>query len=270
MKYLENMNLELLSKELSQFELGGGLKLFGRMELYSTKKAGKEKKESKLLDKKLEGTTPTPPSPPSAAQPPMPPLPYTSILSSSAPTMTSTSSLLLKEEIPDKKLRKLLIDLIQTLNASQIYRDFSELSLDSFISYPHMSFGIQKINSMLAEISLQNHHFLSNVWNEINQAFDGQLQKCKVYHLIDPSYQQELAEEGAIWSFDYFFCHEELRRICYFSCKAIYKFRLTRNHQSLLGNYSEDDDDDNENMEDSEGDGDDYDRDSDEDMMDWN
>lgn len=180
MKYLENFNLELLSKELSQFELGGGLKLFGRMELYSTKKAGKEKKESKLLDKKLEGANPTPPSPPSAAQPSMPPLPYTSILSSSAPTMTSTSSLLLKEEIPDKKLRKLLIDLIQTLNASQIYRDFSELSLDSFVSYPHMSFGIQKINSMLAEISLQNHHFLSNVWNEINQAFDGQLQKCKV------------------------------------------------------------------------------------------
>lgn len=204
MKYLENINLELLSKELSQFELGGGLKLFGRIELYSTKKAGNEKKESKLLDKKLEsGLPPLPPPPttttspsnpthptipiPTTTHPTMPPLPYTNnILSSSAPTTSSPPLYLTKTEETlqqtDKKLRKILIDLIQTLNASQIYRDFSELSLDSFLSYPYLSIGIQKINTMLAEISLQNHHFLSNLWNEMNQAFDGQLQKCKVKH----------------------------------------------------------------------------------------
>jgi hypothetical protein len=146
MKYLENLNLESLSEELSSTELGGGLKLAGRIEVYSTKKSGEEKKSSKILESK--------------------------ILSSKEEATSAMTA-------EDKKVRRILIDLIQTLNASQVYHDFSDLSFDAFHEIP-VNVAIQKINSHLAEVTLQKHDFINHLWKEINATLDGQLHKSKV------------------------------------------------------------------------------------------
>jgi hypothetical protein len=147
MKYLENLNLESLSEELSSTELGGGLKLAGRIEVYSTKKSGEEKKSSKILESK--------------------------ILSSKNEEISNAMT------SEDKKVRRILIDLIQTLNASQVYHDFSDLSFDAFHEIP-VNVAIQKINSHLAEVTLQKHDFINHLWKEINATLDGQLHKSKV------------------------------------------------------------------------------------------
>jgi hypothetical protein len=147
MKYLENLCLENISRELNGYEIGGGLKLFGRIEVYSTKKSGEEKKYSKMLENKL---------------------------------ITGTD---LPDELGKKRFRKLLIDLIQTLNAAQVYHDFSQLSPDAFIEMTVNS-SIQNINSSLAEITIHTPDFIHRMWREINESLSNQLPNCEVVLLL--------------------------------------------------------------------------------------
>jgi DNA primase len=142
MKYLENICLEQLSNELSEYELGGGLKLSGRIEVYSTKKSVDEKKYSKMLESKFVNPD-------------------------------------VSEEVGDKKFRKLLIDLIQTLNAAQIYHDFSQLTAEAFTQIT-LNTAIQRINSSLAEITIRKQDFINRLWKEIDSAFNHELNKCEV------------------------------------------------------------------------------------------
>ena len=104
-KYLENLNLERITQKLSgKFILGGNI-INGKVETYSCKKAGEDKKNSKILEEMYSKST-------------------------------SSSSLL------DASLefnQSLLIDLIHTLNAALLDHDFSSLiktPKESFKSLP--------------------------------------------------------------------------------------------------------------------------------------
>jgi len=90
MKYLENVALEKISNFLSSRQMGDRI-LGGRIETFSCKRAGDEKKLSKALEAKIvEG------------------------LSNSAPTTRLRSSSL--GDLSSGSTRRLLIDLISTLN----------------------------------------------------------------------------------------------------------------------------------------------------------
>mmetsp|Transcript_49367 Transcript_49367/g.97666 ORF Transcript_49367/g.97666 Transcript_49367/m.97666 type:complete len:231 (+) Transcript_49367:77-769(+) len=217
MKYLENLALENLTKSITNRELGGGLVVHGRVETYSTKKAGDDKKQSKLLESKfadnINGDV-------------------------SKPDVTL-------------KTKKVLGDLIQTMNCSMVDYDFSELSPDSFAQVP-MNEAVQCINSYLAEITVSSPSFINDMWRDISESMVS-LAQCEVYKLVDGSFIDEV-ESGTVWSFNYFFCSKELKRVLYFTCMATSKYRK----MDVLGmgdgdSDEEDDDIENEPMDTSDG-----------------
>jgi hypothetical protein len=197
MKYLENLSLETHSKELSNFRCGG-LKLHSRLEVYSTKMSTEDKKYAKKLETKLLSTD-------------------------------SVDDISIK----DKKSRKMLIDLIQTLNAAEIDHDFSEISLDAF-QIVTVNSAIQDINLHLAEVTMQSPNYLNQLWRDINDALSNQLSSCEAFKIADLSYMIDIDRE-VIWSFHYFFYNNDLRRVCYFTCYSVNKFRVV--------DFEEDDDD---------------------------
>lgn len=188
MKYLENLSLENLTKGLTNRELGGGLIVNGKIETYATKKAGEDKKSSKILGSKFSDT------------------------------QGKISAI---GDLGSKSTQRLLVDLIQTLNASNVDYDFSSLSADSF-SLVTSSEAIQSINSHLAELTLQTPSFLNTLWKEISISM-GNLTQCEVYKLNDNCIGDD--DVGSVWSFSYFFTNKDLRRICLVSCSATSKFR---------------------------------------------
>ena len=63
--------------------------------------------------------------------------------------------------------RRLLIDLISTLNASFPDYDFSTATPDSFVAQDP-DVVLKKVNSHLAEMTTVNPTFLQEMWQEIN------------------------------------------------------------------------------------------------------
>ena len=199
MKYLENLALENLTKTITKRELGGGLIIQGRCETYSTKKAGDEKKQSKILESKFADNS----------------------SANGSPHAKSDVTL---------KTKKVLGDLIQTMNCSMVDYDFSELTPDSFAQVS-VTEAVQAINSHLAEITVSSPCFLNDMWRDISDAMVN-INQCEVYKLVDSSFVDE-DESGIVWSFNYFFCSKELKRVLYFTCMATSKYRKVCNHCTI-------------------------------------
>lgn len=213
MKYLENLSLENLTKSITNRELGGGLVIHGRCETYSTKKAGDDKKQSKLLESKFADT----------------------VNGNGSPKSDVTL-----------KTKKVLGDLIQTMNCSMVDYDFSELTPDSFTQISIQE-AVQTINSHLAEITVSSPSFLNDMWRDMNDAMVN-LMQCEVYKLVDGSFIDEV-ESGTVWSFNYFFCSKELKRVLYFTCMATSKYRKLDLLGMGDGNSEDEDDGENEPMD---------------------
>jgi hypothetical protein len=89
--------------------------------------------------------------------------------------------------------RRLLIDLISTLNASFPDYDFSVVSPDSFSSQ-ELGSTMQRVNSFLAELTIQTPGFIQDMWRAIDSVrhdahhsykqADSQLRKYDDYVLV--------------------------------------------------------------------------------------
>lgn len=213
MKYLENLPLENITKSITNCQLGGGLIINGRIELYSTKKAGDDKKQSKLLESKL----------------------------SEANTSSSSAGDL------STKTKRVLGDLIQTLNASFNDYDFSELTPDSF-SQLSASETVQTINSYLAELTINNPNAINDMWRDVNTAMGNNLANCEAYRLDDSAFIDEV-DNGMVWSYNFFFCSKELKRVCYFTCAATSKYHNKLDMSGYTGGNMSDDDADVDAMD---------------------
>lgn len=214
MKYLENLALENLTKAITNRELGGGLIINGKVETYSTKKAGDDKKTSKIIESKLSES-----------------------LAQKAGVSGEAA------ELPAKS-KKILGELIQTLNASMIDYDFSGLTPESFASIS-TSEAVHNINSFIAELTVNNPNFINDMWKDVSDSM-GNLGSCEVYRLDDNIFLDEV-ENGMVWSFNYFFCSKELKRVCFFSCFASNKYNRS-NHLDTSFTYDSDDEDAQQDM----------------------
>ena len=254
MKYIENLSLENLTKIITNYELGGGLVINGRIEVYSTKKVNDEKKQVKLIENKFDtvfnttnnyiikmdcndeneddkiniSTTNTTSATTTS----------TNNINTAQKVAVSTTNVHNKSNINDSsiKTKKVLGDLIQTMNCSMVDYDFSELSPDSFIQ-TNINVAIQDINSHIVEITVQLPNFINNLWRDISDVMMN-LNQCEVYKLVDEAFIDEF-ENGMKWSFNYFFCSKEYKRVCYFTCIANSKYRKI----DILGLNDDDDDD---------------------------
>lgn len=190
MKYLENEKLETITSFLTIREVGDRI-LNGRIEAFSCKRAGKDKKLSKILQQQ-----------------------YATELASS-PSSMGTSPL---GPLSESSTRRLLIDLISTMNASFPDHDFSALRPEQFLKERSIQVVINAVNKQLAPLQeAYNSTFLEEMWIAIEQAVE--LKDCEIYSYI-PDMEEDPFSEGNLWTFNFFFFNKGLKRILYFTCIA--------------------------------------------------
>ena len=190
MKLLENNRLSALTSFLTSRSVGDRV-INGRVEAFSCKRAGEDKKLSKKLEQQ-----------------------YADELSTSPQGVLGSSPL---GAMSESATRKLLIDLISTLNASFPDHDFSALRPEEFCRERNADLVARATNRHLAEIATQQAGVLEELWAAIDDAAG--LRDCEVFSYV-PDYDSDPFSEGVLWSFNYFFFNKTLKRIVYLSCVA--------------------------------------------------
>lgn len=113
--------------------------------------------------------------------------------------------------------RKLMTDLILTLNASFPDYDFSNIKPNQFQKLK-MTDVRKNIRQNLSEFASQraSPNFLDELWDAVNDVID--LKECTVY-----SFDYEFADDddsanNSLWNFHYLFVNKSVRRIVFFTC----------------------------------------------------
>jgi len=264
MKYLENEKLNEISSELSDAVLKDSQRIIhGRIEAYTMKRAGTDKKYAHALGQKYiaeiedmqeelaatverkrrrrsnsesilsttskssttagTGTTSTSPS-----------------LNKKSKVASSTSGALSNSngtrsrarsfdctlgcispkttlgDFSEISTRKLMTDLILTLNASFPDYDFSNVKPNQFQKLK-MDDVRKSIYENLSEFASQRSspNFLAELWNAVNDVID--LRESDVYS-FDYEFADDEDNENSLWDFHYLFVNKSVRRIVFFTC----------------------------------------------------
>ncbi|XP_039257482.2 repressor of RNA polymerase III transcription MAF1 homolog [Styela clava] len=210
MKLLENSNLDRLNSVL--FTKNDDCRIIGRIESYSCKMAGDDKRLFKVFSHDA------PPTDLAALAPPQ------TILSAS-PNAGNYSRSLSSADENDNPLshvcsRKTLYYLISTLNAS--FRpdyDFSHSKSDEFSREPSVTWVQSFIDNTLGTVLGEHYHRLhSTLWNTVDEEID--LKECNVYSYNPDLECDPFGDEGCLWSFNFFLYNLKKKRIVFFTCKA--------------------------------------------------
>ncbi|KAJ8603362.1 hypothetical protein CTAYLR_004297 [Chrysophaeum taylorii] len=193
MKLLENPRLAAMTAFLTDRPVSERI-LSGRVEAFSCKRAGEDKKLSKKLEAQYNDELETSPS-----------------QQQQSPLGT----------LEDASTRRLLIDLISTMNASFPDHDFSSLRPDQF-TRAHYQVVSRSINRHLSELGTE---VLEELWAAAEEAV--QLNECEVYSYVPDLDSDPFSADGIIWSFNYFFFNKSLKRIVYLTCVARPRYRET-------------------------------------------
>eukprot|EP01029_Cantina_marsupialis_P028394 TRINITY_DN776103_c0_g1_i1.p1 TRINITY_DN776103_c0_g1~~TRINITY_DN776103_c0_g1_i1.p1 ORF type:complete len:196 (+),score=12.49 TRINITY_DN776103_c0_g1_i1:77-664(+) len=181
MKFLENPKLAKLSEFLSE-NWKRDTELSCRIEHYSCKRAGADKKVSKILETKFRDT-----------------------LSSSPANVASW-------DWTSKDTMKTFIDLILSLNALFPDYDFSGAKADDFNIEQDIGAVMSSVNTRL---EFAGTSFLRELWPSIDDVID--LKNCQTYQYVP---KEDDPFMDAIWSFHYFFVNKDLKSIVFFTCMA--------------------------------------------------
>mmetsp|Transcript_742 Transcript_742/g.1928 ORF Transcript_742/g.1928 Transcript_742/m.1928 type:complete len:281 (+) Transcript_742:224-1066(+) len=233
MKYLENGKLTELTAELSEIPLGESARVInGRIEAYTMKRAGNDKKyahelgqkyvaEIEELQQEMAETVERRKRSASTSS-----VTEASAKRTKAATATTRGRSLsfdyftLDTSSPETTLgdftelstRRLMTDLVLTLNASFPDYDFSNVKPSQFekLTIEMVRKQIYERLSELASFKPQKD-WLVELWMAVNDVVD--LRECLIF-----KFEEEMIEEDALWSFHYFFVNKALRRIVFFTC----------------------------------------------------
>ncbi|KAL2609241.1 hypothetical protein R1flu_027814 [Riccia fluitans] len=202
MKFLEYTPLARVNGFLSNVNLGD-CHIQGALEAYSCKVAGMDKKLSRSLEQEVLDS-----------------LNFSSSLSTSPVGPLSTTA-----------SRRTLIYLILTLNHMYPDYDFSMLRAHHFCKEPGLSAAKQKIEHFLVEASKvwgtemgDETPLMDCLWASIDEVMD--LADSDVYACVPDFEGDPFADQGSMWSFNYFFYNKKLKRILCFSCRCVSKMAL--------------------------------------------
>eukprot|EP00124_Ichthyophonus_hoferi_P001669 Ihof_evm9s93 gene=Ihof_evmTU9s93 len=196
MKFLDTPDLASLASRLNT-DVEDEKQLSCWLEAYSMKHAGPDKKRYKEFTTLNAGS-----------------LKGLELLS---PPQTVFSSTLTEELNTTSK--KTLYYLQQTLNSVFTDYDFSGTGSQQFSREPNMEIVATSINTTLLDGANEAFLPIRNVlWNVLNHHID--LKNCEIYSYI-PTVDDPFAEDGTIWSFNYFFLNRTLNRVLFFACRAI-------------------------------------------------
>uniref|UniRef100_H2YJ02 Repressor of RNA polymerase III transcription MAF1 n=1 Tax=Ciona savignyi TaxID=51511 RepID=H2YJ02_CIOSA len=201
MKFLENSKLEAINSALTIEN--GDCCVIGRLESYSCKMAGDDKRLFKTLSHEGDPNELTVLSPPQ--------------------TMMSS---IRENPLNYACSRKTLYYLISTLNAS--FRpdyDFSNAKSDEFSREPSVNYVSNFINSSLGAVLGERYNrwdiaggLSSLLWTTINEEIN--LDDCHVYSYNPDLDSDPYGDEGCLWSFNFFLYNRRMKRILFFTCKA--------------------------------------------------
>ncbi|PKK66981.1 repressor of RNA polymerase III transcription MAF1-like [Rhizophagus irregularis DAOM 181602=DAOM 197198] len=115
--------------------------------------------------------------------------------------------------------RRMLFNLIATLNASYPDYDFSDVKPDQFTKHQSVPMVCNYINNTL--FNLGHAYIINNLalWKVIDEIIE--LDECSVYSFNPDNDSDPNAEDGAIWSFNFFFYNKKLKRILFFAVKCL-------------------------------------------------
>lgn len=279
MKYFEDEKLTKLTSELTEVMLGRSRSIHGRIEAYTTKRAGTDKKyahalgeryvaemetvESQLADYKSfmqrhsksqqrdsaglgrgRKRSMSTGSQPEAEKPTKQQRPRSSSFDDTkhtSPVVTNAFSKSPLGDFGEIGTRRLMTDLILTLNASFPDYDFGNVRPSDFEKIK-VANAMKGINERLSELAVERMSFLPDMWNAMDEVV--RLADCDVYTyspkardedddplsfltqtLIDAAEDQSNENSSmssssctVLWSFNYFFVNKALKRLVFFTC----------------------------------------------------
>mmetsp|Transcript_2943 Transcript_2943/g.6447 ORF Transcript_2943/g.6447 Transcript_2943/m.6447 type:complete len:233 (+) Transcript_2943:170-868(+) len=212
MKFLDLAPLARINTFLDHVDVGDYV-VYGNLEAYSCKLAGLDKKLSKSLDQEVQ--------------------------LDSSPLELSASPV---GPLAEPSSRKTLIYLILTLNHIYPDYDFSLLRAHHFVKEDGVSKVEEAIDTHLLEVSkvwsktpgFGESPFLECLWSSIDEAIN--LKDCDMYQYKSDLETDPFGEIASIWSFNYFFYNRKMKRILYFSCKAVSKVSVEEDTDASEGN----------------------------------
>jgi len=213
MKFLDIASLDPINTALV-FE-NPECRIVGRIETYSCKLAGVDKKLYKHLESQWNSDFSESVSPDQHS--------LHNIISPFGP-MNQQSS------------RRMLFNLIATLNASYPDYDFSDVKPDQFTKQPSVPMVCNYINNTLFNLG---HAYIVNdlnLWQVIDDIIE--LDECSVYSFNPDNDSDPNAEDGAIWSFNFFFYNKKLKRILFFAVRCL-SINAPLQEEELLDTFSD-------------------------------
>jgi hypothetical protein len=274
MKFLENEKLSELTAQLSDAVLGQSHRVIdGRIEAYTMKRAGNDKKfahtlgqkyiadleeQQQLLADLTQSTAATPIAKTSTGtsgsttssknrkkrsnsatsvmealgKKPRHPA---RIRSQSVDVATLSSNKTTLGDFSALATRRLMTDLILTLNATFPDYDFSNAKPQQFekLSIETVRRRIYERLSELASyrrMSSRNRDWLMELWMAVNDVIE--LKECDVYSFEDETLLEDHRHNNAtLWSFHYFFVNKSLRRLVFFTCSEKIEDSSTTNNE---------------------------------------
>lgn len=223
MKLLESSRFEALNSALS-FETGDS-NIVARIESYSCKMIGSEK----ALYKRWNGSGDDARSPHAfeALSPPgqgffgSPPLmtSWSSEDEDGGHVSGNSGSMSTGSVLCDVISRKTLFHLISTLNAAFPDYEFSSASSSEFSKEAQLQTVINSVDNLLS-ITAMDHYtkIRHDLWRTLNEEIS--LQSCDIYSYTPDLTSDPFAEDGCLWSFNYFFYNRKMKRVVLFTCRA--------------------------------------------------
>jgi len=192
MKYLEISVFDQINDALSCVE-ATDCRIYGRIEAYSCKAAGEDKKLYKSLETK-----------------------YNEELESEPPDLVANSPF---GPLTHHASRKTLYHLIAALNACFSDYDFSNVKPEHFTKQSNLPLVMNSINTALSNLGEGSSEIVQKLWNALDTEMN--LNETDIYCFIPDVDSDPYGEEGSIWSFNYFFYNKKRKRIILITCHAV-------------------------------------------------
>eukprot|EP01114_Cavostelium_apophysatum_P020732 TRINITY_DN7030_c0_g1_i1.p1 TRINITY_DN7030_c0_g1~~TRINITY_DN7030_c0_g1_i1.p1 ORF type:complete len:222 (+),score=38.74 TRINITY_DN7030_c0_g1_i1:214-879(+) len=196
MKFLEIQTIEQFNSFFSGLpSTTGESTIIGKIEAYSCKKAGSDKKLYRSLELQYQVELSKSPDARDLGTSPFGPL-------------TDASS------------RKTLMHLISTLNASFPDYDFCHVKPEQFRKETGQHLALNSIDLTLTGV-VENYSngVAPKLWHAIDTEIN--IKECDIYSFHADEDSDPYAEEGQLWSLNYFFYNKKLKRIIFLSFRAV-------------------------------------------------
>mmetsp|Transcript_46620 Transcript_46620/g.146161 ORF Transcript_46620/g.146161 Transcript_46620/m.146161 type:complete len:232 (-) Transcript_46620:106-801(-) len=218
MKYLECAPITELDVALqSGIDIGDSC-VQGKLEIYSCKLASSERKLASSLDSVWKDT----------------PAENEHVHHSLSPTSASPLG-----SVNEFATRKLLINLILTLNNTFADYDFRNLRPEDFTRESSLEMVMNSVNSKMSRVDDgSDSNFCTRLWSALTSEMC--LRECEIYSYV-ADMDEDALSYGKLWSVNYFFYNKKLNKLAFFAC-----WIKSKGRSSLL---LEDDDDDEMTLE---------------------